>query len=162
MARNDKSARNLLQRYLTHDLANQFVGEYLTKVDGGTMFHGLEARSPFFDQSVWELAASLPAKVRLHNGELKSVLRTIARRRISPRVAAGRKRGFSVPVEHWIATRWQAEVAQRLADTALVRQGWIDPLGLKKLVHAPRESGVGAHQIWYLLVLEEWLRTNAG
>jgi asparagine synthase (glutamine-hydrolysing) len=162
LARDNASAKDLLQRYLTHDLANQFVGEYLTKVDGGTMYHGLEARSPFFDQSVWELAASLPASIRLHNGELKSVLRTIARRRISPRVAAGRKRGFSIPVEHWIATRWQAEVAERLADSQIVRQGWVNRNGLKQLLQAPRETGIGAHQTWYLLVLEEWLRANAG
>lgn len=162
LTRDDASAQDLLQRYMTHDLANQFVGEYLTKVDGGTMYHGLEARSPFFDQSLWELASTLPAGVRLHNGELKSVLRTIARRRISPRVAAGRKRGFSIPVEHWIATRWQTEVSQRLTDSELVRQGWINPNGLKTLLQAPREAGVGAHQIWYLLVLEEWLKTNVG
>lgn len=161
LPRDDDSAKHLLQRYLTHDLSHQFVGEYLTKVDGATMYHGLEARSPFFDQSIWELAASLPADLRLHGGEPKAILRALARRNISERLACGRKRGFSVPVEHWLATRWKSDVARRLEGSQLVRQQWIDPAGLARLTQNPRSRGTSSHQLWYLLVLEEWLRSNA-
>lgn len=157
----DASARDLLQRYLAHDLENQFVGEYLTKVDGATMFHALEARSPFFDQALWEFAASLPVDIRLHKSELKAVLRTIARRKISGRLADGRKRGFSVPVDHWVATRWRGDAERLLDNPEIVRQGWIDAAGLRNLLRAPNTSGTKVHQLWYLLVLERWMQVNA-
>lgn len=154
------SARDILGEYLRHDLHGQFVAEYLTKVDGATMYWALEARSPFFDQSVWEYAASLPTELRLHGGTLKAVLREIARRRISPRMASGRKRGFTVPVERWIAGRWRRAVEERFADSLLADEGWIrkEPV-LRALRDAPADGQV-SHHIWYLLVLEEWMRAE--
>ncbi|HZI62041.1 MAG TPA: asparagine synthase (glutamine-hydrolyzing), partial [Pyrinomonadaceae bacterium] len=43
----NESGRNVLAEFLEYDRSNRFVGEYMTKVDGATMFHSLEARSPF-------------------------------------------------------------------------------------------------------------------
>ena len=42
-----------------------FVSEFMTKVDGATMYHALEARSPFLDHTIWDFAASLPFELRL-------------------------------------------------------------------------------------------------
>ena len=156
------SARRLLTDYLDHDLQHQFVGEYLTKVDGTTMFYGLEARAPFFDHLLWEYASSLPYTTRLHNGELKSVLRGIARGRISQRLAGGRKRGFSVPVEQWLRGRWLDKVTSRLREGVLVRDGWVSRTGLERVLAAPRGQGLGAHHLWYLTVLESWMSANTG
>lgn len=156
------SARRLLTDYLAHDLQHQFVGEYLTKVDGTTMAYGLEARAPFFDHILWEYAAALPYTTRLHNGELKAVLRAIARDRISERLASGRKRGFSVPVEQWIRGRWLSEVTARLREGALVRDGWVSRAGLERVLAAPHRRGLGAHHLWYLAVLDSWMTANSG
>lgn len=152
------SGRTLLTDYLRHDLRHQFVGEYLTKVDGSTMYYGLEARAPFFDHVLWEHAASLPYGIRLHDGQLKAVLRDIARRQVSERVALGQKRGFSIPVERWLAGRWRQEVQTKLRDSLLVREGWVDGRALDRVLRDPRAEGLGAHHLWYLLVLEEWMR----
>ena len=84
-----ESARNVLAEFLRYDRRMRFVGEYLPKVDGATMHYALEARSPFLDQELWESAAALPYEVRLRRGQLKAVLREIARRRLGDRVAGG-------------------------------------------------------------------------
>ena len=73
---------NPLASLLSHEYVSRFVGEYMTKVDGATMYHGLEARSPFLDQDLWEFAAALPYDFRLHKGKLKAILRKIASRRL--------------------------------------------------------------------------------
>lgn len=153
-----KSARHLLTEYLAWDLRHQFVGEYLTKVDGATTHYGLEARAPFFDQVVWEYASSLPYGTRLQGGALKAVLREIARRRISPRVAAGRKRGFSVPAERWVRGPWLKSVSAQLRDGPLCSEGWITRGGLERILSAPYRRGPGENQLWYLVVLDTWLR----
>jgi asparagine synthase (glutamine-hydrolysing) len=151
-------ARSILSDYLEHDLRHQFVGEYLTKVDGATMYHALEARAPFLDQDLWEFAAGLPFEVRLHEGRLKAVLRELAARRISPRVARERKRGFTIPVTSWISGAWHAEVATALRASPLVAQGWINGPALAADLERARHDDIAGLRIWYLFVLDAWWR----
>ncbi len=154
------SGSNVLEEYLEHDRHAQFVAEYLTKVDGATMFHALEARSPFMDQDVVEYAWSLPIDILMNGYRLKAVLRALAHRRIGPRVARGRKRGFTIPVEHWLAGPWRATVQNRLQDSQLAKAGWIrpDPL-LRELASVPN-GGAVSQRLWYFFVLEEWMRAE--
>ena len=156
------SARHVLTEYLEHDRRHQFVAEYMTKVDGATMHWALEARAPFLDQELWEYAAALPVDVRLRGGELKAVLRAIARRRIAPRVAEGRKRGFTIPVERWIATKWRGTVDAAFADSLLGREGWVRPDAVRRELAESARTGVATQRLWYLYVLEEWLRAERG
>jgi asparagine synthase (glutamine-hydrolysing) len=122
------------------------------------MYHALEARSPFLDQALWEFAAALPYPVRLRGGTLKAVLRELARRRVAPRVAEGRKRGFSIPVQRWVAGRWRASVADALRDSLAEQQGWVRAdAALARLDEAGRR-GWAPNQLWYVYVLESWLR----
>ncbi|MDT5296464.1 MAG: hypothetical protein QOJ76_3344, partial [Acidobacteriota bacterium] len=152
------SGRKLLSEFLEYDRRTRFVGEYLTKVDGATMYHSLEARSPFLDQELWEFAAALPYALRLRGGTLKAVLRELARRRVGERVARGRKRGFGIPVQRWVAGRWRAQVADVLHDSLLEKHGWIRAApALAQLEEAAR-GGWAANQLWYVYVLESWLR----
>lgn len=152
------SSRALLQNYLDYDIKHQFVSEYLTKVDGATMHYALEARSPFLDVRLWEHAAGLPFDVLLHEGRLKALLRQIARRRVSPRVAAGAKRGFSIPVERWVAGTWAESVRDHFAESVLDAHGWARKEALLTDLAAARRAGVAPTRLWYLYVLEAWLR----
>ncbi len=154
------SARNVLLNYLDYDRHTRFVSEFLTKVDGATMHYGLEARSPFLDQELWEFASSLPFNVRLHHGKSKAVLRELARRRIGERVARGSKRGFTIPVERWMTGKWKAEVVATFNDSQLEKEGWIQSGPTLRWFDEAIESGSEPKQLWYLFVLERWLRTE--
>lgn len=158
LPRSVDAGRRVLAQYLEYDRRTQFVAEYLTKVDGATMHYGLEARSPFFDQELWEFASALPYYVRLRHGRLKAVLRELARRRIGPRIAAGRKRGFSVPVERWLAQRWLPQVEATMRESRLAEHGWIRSEGVAAELAASERRGWAPHQLWYLFVLEAWIR----
>jgi asparagine synthase (glutamine-hydrolysing) len=152
------AGRRVLDDYLEYDRATRFVGEYMTKVDGATMRYALEARSPFLDQELWEFAASLPYAVRLRGGGLKAVLRELARRRVGGRVARGRKRGFGVPVQRWLAGRWRARFEELMSDSLLEREGWLRASAVRSELGRAAASGWAAHQLWYVFVLETWLR----
>jgi hypothetical protein len=54
------AGRRLLSAFLA-DLRTRFVGSYLTKVDGGAMYHALEARRPLRDAALWDCVARVPA-----------------------------------------------------------------------------------------------------
>jgi asparagine synthase (glutamine-hydrolysing) len=153
-----KSGQHVLSEFLEYDRATRFVGEYLTKVDGATMHYALEARSPFLDQSLWEFAAALPFDLRLRRGQLKAVLRELARRKIGERVARGRKRGFGIPVQRWIAGQWRASVEELLRESVLAREGWIRSGPVLDQLESAARRGHAPNQLWYIFVLESWLR----
>jgi asparagine synthase (glutamine-hydrolysing) len=153
-----QSARNALGDYLEHNRATQFVSEYLTKVDGASMYYGLEARSPFLGRELWEYASALPYGVRLHGGALKAVLRELARRHLGSRVADAPKQGFIIPVEEWMGRRWLSRVEETMRDSQLVAEGWMSASGVQAEVALARRSARASRRLWYLWVLEEWLR----
>ena len=153
-----QSARRLLADFLDYDRRTRFVGEYLTKVDGSTMHYALEARSPFLDQDLWEFASTLPFDLRLRRGRLKAVLREIAARNIGERVAGGRKRGFGIPVQRWLAGRWANSVREALSDSILASEGWINADRALLQLEMAERKGWASNQLWYIFVLESWLR----
>ena len=153
-----ESARSLLPDFLTYDRKTRFVGEYMTKVDGATMFYGLEARAPFLDQDLWEFAAALPFELRMRQNTLKAILRELARRRIGERVASGRKRGFGVPVQRWLTSRWHQKMVDLMSDSQLERKGWIRAAPVIKQLNDAASRNWAPNQLWYLLVLELWVR----
>jgi asparagine synthase (glutamine-hydrolysing) len=155
-----KSAQHLLEEFLAYDWQTTFTGEYLTKLDGGTMYYGLEARSPFLDHVLWEYAGSVPLETRLQNGELKAILREIARKRIGPSVANRPKRGFEVPVCRWLAKQWGNEFQEIFNESLLAKEHFIRAEPVLDLWRRTAPSGKVPLQLWYLFVLENWMRAQ--
>jgi asparagine synthase (glutamine-hydrolysing) len=151
------SAKSLLHDLIFYDLKTVFRGEYLPKVDGTTLFCGIEARSPFLDYRMAELALSLPEGVRLHGGKLKAVLRELARRHLGKAIAERPKRGFTIPIESWLAVQWRPQLQQLGPGTLIAEQGWINGERLRTIVTAAASQPRMPLQIWHLLVLENWL-----
>jgi asparagine synthase (glutamine-hydrolysing) len=154
------SARRLLPEFLEHEWRTQFTGEYMTKVDGATMFYAVEARSPFLDHVLWEFAGALPYGVRLHRNELKAVLREIVRRRVHPEVAARRKRGFGIPVENWLLTEWRAQLDEIRDGTMLEQEAWTQPGSIEGGITEAIACQAVPAQLWRLIILEHWMRKH--
>lgn len=152
------SGRQVLTDFLDYDRRMRFVSEYLTKVDGATMHYALEARSPFLDQDLWEFAARLPYNLRLRGGQLKAILRALAHRHLGERVARGRKRGFGVPVQRWLAGRWRGRLEELLTDSIMEQRGWLRAPEARAFLHQTAARGLVPNQLWYIFVLETWLR----
>lgn len=153
-----ESARRLLIDFLEYERHGRFVGEYMTKVDGATMHYALEARAPFLDADLCELARTLPFEIRLRGGQLKAVLRELARRVLGERVARGRKRGFGIPAERWMLGPWRPKVDDAFRHSVLAEHGWIEPHGLWRAWRDAVGAGVVPQQVWYVYVLELWAR----
>ena len=154
------AGRRVLSDFLEYEHRRRFVGEYMTKVDGATMRYGLEARSPFLDQEIWDFAATLPYSTRFHGGQLKAVLREIARRRLSGRVSRGAKRGFSIPVQRWLVGKWRGAVEDSFRDSILAKEGWIRGDAVIEQVRRAAARGCATNHLWYCYVLESWFRRH--
>ncbi|NNE66285.1 MAG: asparagine synthase (glutamine-hydrolyzing) [Pyrinomonadaceae bacterium] len=153
-----KQGDDLLAEFLEYDLETRFTGEYLPKVDGGTMHHALEARSPFLDTDLWEFADSLPFKTRLHERKLKAVLRELVRKNIGPELAAGAKKGFGVPVQRWLTNEWNGKFREAMRDSRVEALGFVNTVAVLNLLSKSEVNGWAPRQLWFVLVLEEWLR----
>jgi asparagine synthase (glutamine-hydrolysing) len=143
---------------LQWELRTRFVGEYLTKVDGATMHYAIEARSPFLDHVLWEFASTLPFGVRLHQGQLKAILRHLARTKIGITTAFRRKRGFGIPVQRWLVGRWRPAFEASFQDSLLDHEGWIRGDVVLQELSVAVQHGAAPELMWYLFVLESWLK----
>jgi asparagine synthase (glutamine-hydrolysing) len=147
-----------LTEFLDYEHRRRFVGEYMTKVDGGAMYYALEARSPFLDQEIWNFAATLPYETRLRGGRLKAILREMARRRLGQRVAGGAKRGFSIPVQRWLVGKWKTQAEESFRESSLAKEGWIRADSVVTQFQQACERGIATNHLWYCYVLESWFR----
>lgn len=155
-----ESARQLLSDFLVYDRRMRFVGEYMTKVDGATMYHAVEARSPFLDQDLWWFASTLPFDVRLKGGQLKAVLKEIVRRRIGEQFINEQESGFDIPVNRWIVDKWRDRVRETFNESYLAGEGWINSNAVLGILDLSIQRGEAPTQLWYLFVLELWLRSE--
>ncbi len=124
------------------------------------MFYGLEARSPFLDHILWEYSGSVPLETRLQNGELKAILREIARKRIGPSVANRPKRGFEIPVCRWLAKQWGDKFLEMFSESLLAKEHFIRAEPILGLWQRTAPSGKVPLQLWRLFVLENWMRAQ--
>ena len=89
---------------------------------------------------------------------MKAILRELAGRHLGDRVAGGRKRGFGIPVQRWMAGRWQPVVREALRDSLLQNEGWIRTDAALAQLDQAVVRGWAPNQLWYIFVLESWLR----
>ncbi len=96
--------------------------------DKNAMAHSIEARVPYFDRALVELAFSLPDTFKVGGGQLKRLLRDVARRRL-PRMITERKdqTGFALNELAWLRRDlWPAvheATSSGLLRSALFRPG---------------------------------------
>lgn len=143
---------------LREDFTDSLVNRMLMKVDKMSMAHALEVRVPFLDQDLVELAFRLPtdAKVRLWGDKL--ILRRIALRYLPASVVCRKKRGFNLPISHWLRN----EDADFCRDTLLAPssrlQGVLDMRIVRELVteHMSGRADRGL-ALYALLVLNLWM-----
>jgi asparagine synthase (glutamine-hydrolysing) len=154
------SARHLLRDVFRLHQRLHFDSEFLTKVDGATMYYSLEARSPFLDQALWEYAAKLPPRIHLHGGRKKAILREIARKYAGEEVAFRVKRGFTIPVEKWLASSQSYRLKELKDKPLLVTDGWMEPIALSAAVDEALAAGELSKQLFHTLVFENWLRKH--
>lgn len=140
-----------VQSYLPYDL--------LVKVDITAMANGLEARSPFLDHEVMELAARLPAEFKWRSGESKYLLKRAFHDLLPPENMHRRKVGFGVPVGAWFRGALRPMLEDALLSEQARRRGYFRPDSVRRLVleHLEQRAEHG-FLLWNLVMLELWHR----
>src|SRR5207245_11746357 len=87
-----------LNRILWLDFLSYLPDNLLAKVDRGTMLASIEARAPYLDREVMELALPLASALKVRGFTSKAILKEAARGLVPRGVIRRGKRGLSVPV----------------------------------------------------------------
>lgn len=136
-----------LQQAQWADVATWLPGDLLTKLDRCLMAHGLEGRTPFLDPEVAAFAFPLPDRCKVQGRYGKWLLRKWLERACPAAEPWARKKGFTVPVDAWIAPR-ALDIAERIARLEAVR-AVRDP-------EAVQAQMAGGAERWPLLFFAVW------
>jgi asparagine synthase (glutamine-hydrolysing) len=148
---------------------DQLPNNYVMKVDKASMAESIEARVPFLDARVANLAYQIPRDYLItENGHVKSLLRSMALRYnlLPEEIAHQQKFGIAIP-PGWLTQ--SSSFRDYASEVVLDRDGWIDELGFRdamtKFFHEgaqgyrfPKALSIFRNLAWKLLLLNLWSR----
>lgn len=148
---------------LAVDFSLQLPEEFLHMTDRFSMAHSLEARTPFLDRPFVEAMLKIPSRLRTKPGQWKDLLLRAVGDLIPPDLLGAKKRGFVLPMAHWLRTRLRPLVEDLLGPAHLQRQGifqpWIHHRFVRPHLEGQRDY---AWQLWTLLFFQLWQRRLLG
>jgi asparagine synthase (glutamine-hydrolysing) len=160
---NRPGATAAVDKALRLDTNVMLVDDPVKRVDNMTMAWGLEARVPFLDHELVELAGRIPAEHKLAHGG-KGVLKEAARLVIPPEVIDRPKGYFPVPALKYLQGPYLEMVRDALSNAkarsrGLFRGDYIDRLFESPETHITKLRG---SELWQVALLELWLQTQEG
>jgi asparagine synthase (glutamine-hydrolysing) len=150
-----------VDRALRLDSNVMLVDDPVKRVDNMTMAWGLEARVPFLDHELVELAARIPPEEKLKGGG-KGILKDVARTVIPSEVIDRKKGYFPVPQLKYVDGIYLDLVRDALTSEAARSRGLFREDYLETLFADPSEhiTPLQGSELWQVGLLELWLQTH--
>jgi len=151
-------ATELVDAALRLDACTLIVDDPVKRVDNMTMAWGLEARVPFLDHQLVELATRCPAAIRLREGG-KYPLKALARGLLPAAVIDRPKGYFPMPALKYVRGDFLTLMrdlvnSQACRERGLYQRAYVDQLLAAPDLHHTRIRG---NKLWHLALLELWL-----
>ncbi|MBV9309778.1 MAG: hypothetical protein JOZ73_03045, partial [Solirubrobacterales bacterium] len=148
----------MLARLQDVDMGIYLADDLLVKTDRMSMANSLEARVPFLDPVVSDLALSLPTKLKVQGLSKKRLLRRAARPLIPAHIVHARKRGFSIPAAAWLRGELEPFAREVLSAERTRSQGYFEPDYVTGLLdeHVSRRED-HSRALWGLMSFSLWV-----
>jgi len=153
---------DVVARALRLDTQVMLVDDPVKRVDNMTMAHGLEARVPFLDHELVELAAACPSRLKLAHGG-KGVLKDAARKVLPDEVIDRKKGYFPVPALEHLEGPVLDLVTERLRSPRAKERELFRTDAVEAMLADPNgfATPLGSNSLWQLALLEMWLQAHA-
>jgi asparagine synthase (glutamine-hydrolysing) len=150
-----------VDRALRLDSEVMLVDDPVKRLDNMTMAWGLEARTPFLDHELVELAAGCPAELKLAEGG-KGILKRISRGLLPDAVIDRPKGYFPVPALSHLEGEVLTLVRDALTPERVERRAVFDPGYVEMLLAAPNDhlTTLEGSKLWQVALLELWLHAH--
>jgi len=126
--------------------------------------HGLDVRSPFFDEALAAWTFALPSEMFLQGAVEKYLLKRVASKYLPDDIVWREKRGMGAPSTEWCTGALRFELRRRLSPRRIACDGWFSP-AVQGLIRG--EDGEGeirrrrlGEKLWALLMLHAWIDTR--
>lgn len=151
------SSGDRLGEQMRCDARFYLVEDIFPKVDMMSMSASLEARVPYLDNDVIDLALAIPSHYKLRNGVRKHILRRAFAGRLPQTILARGKEGFSMPMKNWLNQEWNALMHELLCADNLRRDGFFNAAEVAKLMREHEAlTHNHSHLLWGLMVYQLW------
>jgi asparagine synthase (glutamine-hydrolysing) len=153
--------QDLLNQCMWLDVRTYLRNDIIPKMERASMAASVEARCPFLDHRVLELAFGIPSSQKVEGSVGKLILKDAFRDLLPLSVLLRPKRGFSVPISEW----FRAEVGRQMLTAMVTDPNW--PWGLFHganigallEAHLSGKANLG-HAVWMIYMLHAWLKRN--
>jgi asparagine synthase (glutamine-hydrolysing) len=150
-----------IDKVLELDTEVMLVDDPVKRVDNMSMAFGLEARVPFLDHDLVELAARVPARLKVTGGG-KHVLKEVARRFVPAEVIDRPKGYFPVPALRYLRGPFLDFVRDIFSRSAARQRGIYRKEFVDHMLAEPGKemSPKGHSRLWQAALLEGWLQAH--
>jgi asparagine synthase (glutamine-hydrolysing) len=128
------TAKEPLNAILEAEFRGIFPDQVLAFVDRLSMAHSLETRTAFLDRDFVSLAASLPDRLKIKDGDCKYILKRSAAGYLPQGLIDRKKEGFVMPVNQWLMAGLSDFTGRVLAPDRLRASGMLAPEPVRELL----------------------------
>lgn len=140
------------------DQTTYLVDDILTKVDRASMAASLETRVPLLDHRLVEFAWTLPADMKVRNGQGKWILRQALNTFVPAPLMDRPKMGFAIPLESWLRGPLQDWAGDLLDERRVRDQGFLNAdVVTNEWTQLCAGGGGHQHKAWALLMWMAWV-----
>ena len=149
--------QDALNRMFAVDAETQLPDDLLMLTDKMSMAVSLECRVPLLDHQLVELAASMPAAIKVRDGRLKHIFKESLTKLLPNDILDRKKRGFGTPMGAWLKKEL-APLLRRLLSPEVVRaRGLFRQPVVDRLIADHEANRIdGTDALLALLNLEIW------
>ena len=154
-------AETALDAVLRLDTHLLMVDDPVKRLDNMSMAWGIEARVPFLDHELVELAAACPPELKASQGG-KGILKDLGRQLLPAAVVDRPKGYFPVPALRHLEEPFISLVREALHAPEAKQRGLFQPAYLDGLLANPnmQRTPVNSNVLWQLALLEMWLQQH--
>lgn len=153
-----RGAKTPLDGMLSADISMLLPDDFLTKVDRASMAVGLEVRPPLVDHEFLELAARVPARLKVNQNETKWIFKKTCEQRLPKEIIWRKKQGFEIPADDWLRGPLRETFEDQILSPTGKLAEYIEVQQVQNLYRSHlNHTGRHGAALWSLLVLGCWL-----
>ncbi|EXI88314.1 MAG: Asparagine synthetase [glutamine-hydrolyzing] 1 [Candidatus Accumulibacter regalis] len=148
-----------LNRMFAVDAETQLPDDLLLLTDKMSMAVSLECRVPLLDHQLVELAAAMPAAIKVRDGRLKHLLKASLADLLPDEILNRKKRGFGTPMGAWLKRELAPLLKRLLAADVVQARGLFNQGVVNRLIADHQANRIdGTDILLAMMNLEIWSR----